>query len=251
VHYAAISALSHEGVVRDHNEDSTVVGPWTTCATVTHTPETFFFPISGPLVAAVADGLGGHSAGEVASTLVVQELAQRGHAMTDEQSVRAVLDVCNRAVYDAGSREPDWTGMGTTVAGVVITDASVLVFNVGDSRVYAFGEEGLTRLSVDDNPPLAPGETHSSVLTQTIGGHPRDHAIEPHLLTRPRGHDGRLLICTDGLTDVVDDDAIASVLAANEGQQATFELWRSAIEAGGPDNITLLTVEFGTSDDDG
>lgn len=247
--YVAVSALSHEGLVRDHNEDSLVVGPWTTCATVTQTPETLFFPLTDPLVIAVADGLGGHSAGEVASTLVVQELARSGHTLTDESSVRAALETCNEVVYEAAERRPDWGGMGTTVAGLVASESGVLVFNVGDSRVYAFDEDGLTQLSVDDNPPLAPGETHTSVLTQTMGGHPRDRAIEPHLATHDRAAARSFLVCTDGLSDVVDADAITSVLDAHHGQQATYELWRAALEAGGPDNITLLLVEFGTSDD--
>jgi serine/threonine protein phosphatase PrpC len=249
VQYVAVSALSHEGLVRDHNEDSLVVGPWTTCATVTQTPETLYFPLTDPLVLAVADGLGGHSAGEVASTLVVQELARTGPTLTDEPSVRAALEACNDTVYTAADHRPDWTGMGTTVAGVVITGDHVLVFNVGDSRVYAVDRDGLTQLTVDDNPPLAPGETHTSVLTQTVGGHPMERAIEPHLATHDRTDRGRFLICTDGLSDVVDADTISSVLESHHGQQATYELWRAAVEGGGPDNITVLLAEFGSSDD--
>jgi PPM family protein phosphatase len=250
VQYVAVSALTHEGLVREHNEDSIVAGPWTTCATVTQTPETLFFPLAEPLVVAVADGLGGHSAGEVASTLVVQELARSGPTLTDESSVRAALESCNETVYAAAERRPDWGGMGTTVAGLVVTGGSVLVFNVGDSRVYTFAEGELTQLSVDDNPPLKPGQTHTSVLTQTMGGHPRDRAIEPHLATHDRTPDSRFLICTDGLSDVVDPETITSLLENHRGQQATYELWRAAVEGGGPDNIALLLVEFGSSEDD-
>jgi PPM family protein phosphatase len=250
VQYVAVSALTHEGLVREHNEDSLVVGPWTTCATVTQTPETLFFPLTEPLVVAVADGLGGHSAGEVASTLVVQELSRSGPTLTDESSVRAALESCNETVYSAAERRPDWGGMGTTVAGLVATEGSVLVFNVGDSRVYAFEDGELTQLSVDDNPPLKPGQTHTSVLTQTMGGHPRDRAIEPHVTTHDRAPDRRFLICTDGLSDVVGAETIASLLEDHRGQQATYELWRAAVEGGGPDNITLLLVEFGSSEDE-
>lgn len=76
--YIAVTALSHPGAVRDHNEDSLVAGPWTLCATVTENPQTLFFPLGTPLIAAVADGLGGHPGGEVASALVARQLAQTG-----------------------------------------------------------------------------------------------------------------------------------------------------------------------------
>jgi PPM family protein phosphatase len=246
VEYVAVTALTHEGLVREHNEDSMVVGPWTTCASVTQTPETLFFPLEDPLLVAVADGLGGHSAGEVASTVVVQELARSGRAVDDEASLREVLDVCNRAIYDAAAREPAWAGMGTTVAGLLVSDTSVRVFNVGDSRVYALDDDGLVQLSVDDNPPLAPGQTHTSVLTQTMGGHPGRRRVEAHVSNHARDARCRYLVCTDGLSDVVDPEAITDVLRAHRGGQAAYELWRAAIDGGGPDNITIVTVEFGS-----
>lgn len=248
MYYVAVSALAHEGLVRDHNEDSMVVGPWTTCATVTQSLQTLLFPTGEPLVVAVADGLGGHPAGEVASALVVQELGRSGPSLSDEASVRAALDACNDRVYDAAARDRACTGMGTTVAGVVVNEASVVVFNVGDSRVYALDEDGLRQLTVDDNPPLAPGETHTPVLTQMVGGHQRRQGIDAHLSTRPRADDCRYLVCTDGLSDVVDHDAIASTLGTRSGGRATYELWRAAIQAGGPDNIALAVVEFGSDD---
>src|SRR5260221_10432918 len=137
--YIAVTALSHPGAVRDNNEDSLVAGPWTLCATVTEIPQTLFFPLGTPLVAAVADGLGGHPGGEVASALVARRLAQIGASLDSEQSVREALSACNRAVHAAAARNPALAAMGTTVAGVVITSDLLLTFNVGDSRVYAAG----------------------------------------------------------------------------------------------------------------
>jgi serine/threonine protein phosphatase PrpC len=251
VEYLAVTALSHEGLVRDHNEDSLLVGPWTTPATVTQTPQTSYFPLSDPVVLGVADGLGGHPAGEVASTLAVQALARAAPTMTDEDAVRAALQTCNDSVYAAAEGRSAWAGMGTTVAGVVIAGEDAIVFNVGDSRVYSFLDGDLHQLSVDDNPPLTPGQTHSAVLTQTIGGHPRDREIEPHLATHARGDHGLFLVCSDGLSDVVETKAIATILEHNNGQQATYKLWRAAIDGGGPDNITIVVAELRTSGDEG
>ena len=78
--YFAVSALSHPGLLRDRNEDSLVIGPWTLCATVTESPQTMLFALGTPLVVAVADGLGGHPGGDVASALVVRRIASLGPA---------------------------------------------------------------------------------------------------------------------------------------------------------------------------
>ncbi|MBA2444978.1 MAG: serine/threonine-protein phosphatase [Nocardioidaceae bacterium] len=241
--YVAVSTLSHDGLVRDHNEDSLAVGPWTTCATTTLTPQTLIFPIDSSLVVAVADGLGGHPCGDLASTIVVQELSRLSNWLTDDASVRSALDDCNSAVYDAAYRDSTRVGMGTTVAGVVLARGKVVVFNVGDSRVYSHGEQGLARLSVDDSPPLAPGETTTSIVTQTMGGNVDHTPINPHITTLPWEPTGRYLVCSDGLTDAIEEQAIASLLGKYHGLEAAVELWRAAMQAGGPDNITLAVIE--------
>ena len=240
--HVAVSALTHEGRLRDHNEDSMAVGPWTTCASVTNTPATLLLPVAEPVVVAVADGLGGHPAGDVASTLVVQEVARAGRALTDEDSVRSMLELCNRALYDVAQRDPDRTGMGTTIAGVVVDESVVRIFNIGDSRVYLVDDGGLQLLSIDDNPPLVPGQTHTSVLTQILGGYD-EQQLDAHVSYRARSDVGRYLVCTDGLTDVVADDAIAAILRQSRGAEVAFELWTAAMDAGGPDNITVAVVE--------
>ena len=242
--YLSVSALSHDGRVRDHNEDSLVVGPWTTCATTTRTPQTLVFPLDDPLVVAVADGLGGHLAGELASSVVVQEIARLAPLLVDDHSVRAALHSCNSAVYAAAGEDAHRVGMGTTVAGVVVSPDNLVVFNVGDSRVYAAHKGSLSRLSVDDSPPLRPGERSTSIVTQTMGGKPSHTAIDPHVSTLPVDLSSRYLVCTDGLSDAITDDAIASLLTEHSGLAAVVELWRAAMQAGGPDNITLAVVEI-------
>ncbi len=209
--FATVTVVSHDGLVRAHNEDSTVVGPWTTCATSTLAPQTFIFPLRDPLVVAVADGLGGHPAGDVASSVVVQTLAGLGPTLADADAVRQALALCNERLFEAAAHDAARVGMGTTVAGVVMGSETAMVFNIGDSRVYVHGPEGLDLLSVDDSPPLAPGETHTVVVTQILGGYAAE-PVYPHISRHMIDEQQRLVVCSDGLSDVVPHPEIDRVL---------------------------------------
>jgi len=242
--YLAVSALSHIGVVRDHHEDSLVAGPWTLCATVTESPQTLVFPLGTPLIVAVADGLGGHAGGEVASALVARQLAQIGPLLDSEDRLRDALHACNREVYAVAARDPALAGMGTTVAGVVVTADRVLAFNVGDSRVYAAGPGGVRQLSTDDR--LGDDDLRTGIVTQALGGSDELELIDPHLITSPLSEDTSYLMCTDGLTDPLPAGLLEQVLGQHEDGRAVFELWKAAVEAGGPDNITIALVRPGT-----
>jgi serine/threonine protein phosphatase PrpC len=245
VTHLAVSALSHIGAVRDQHEDSLVAGPWTLCATVTESPQTLIFPLGTPLIVAVADGLGGHPAGEVASALVVRRLAQVGPLLDSEDRLREALTACNREVYAAAERDPALTAMGTTVAGVVVTADRVLAFNVGDSRVYAAGPGGVRQLSTDDR-LTGNDDLPTGIVTQVLGGSDHLEAIDPHLIASPLSEDTSYLICTDGLTDPLPADVLGEVLPQHQDGRAVFELWKAAIRAGGPDNITIALVRPGT-----
>ncbi|NUR02047.1 MAG: serine/threonine-protein phosphatase, partial [Streptomyces sp.] len=191
---------------------------------------------------AVADGLGGHPGGDVASALVARRIASIGPALDDEDAVRAALNACNRAVYQAAAEGSELTAMGTTVAGIVVRLGSLLIFNVGDSRVLAASRDGLRQVSTDDSPPLAPGRRTTSLVTQCLGGSPGYRAISPHVTTEPLSPGDRYLVCTDGLTDPLTTDVIEELLRDHDDGRAAFELWKAAIAAGGPDNITLAVV---------
>ena len=239
--YSVVTALSHAGLVRDHNEDSLVVGQWTLCAAETETPQNLVFPLASPLMVAVADGLGGHPGGDIASSFVVRELAA-GPTLDNEQKLREVLDACNRALYDIAADQPKLMAMGTTVAGVLLTSDQVFAFNVGDSRVYSHGPNGLRQVSVDDSPPLAPGQEHTVIVTQTLGGGLSYTGIEPHVSAFPQSAEVRWLICSDGLSDLVGSETLSELLEETDDSRAAFELWKAAMEAGGHDNITLALV---------
>ncbi|MFE5814732.1 PP2C family protein-serine/threonine phosphatase [Streptomyces sp. NPDC056479] len=244
--YVAVSAISHPGLLRERNEDSLAVGPWTLCGTVTENPQTLVFPLGTPLVVAVADGLGGHPGGDVASSLVARRIAALGPAMGSEVAVREAVNACNLAVYQAvdGEEGGELSGMGTTVAGVVVQPGSLLVFNVGDSQVFATSDDGLRQLSVDDSPPHPPGRT-TTLVTQCLGGSLTYRAVAPHVMTEPLSSGDRYLICSDGLTDPLTRDVLEEILREHEDGRAAFELWKAAIEAGGPDNITVAVVRVG------
>ncbi|MFD1657317.1 PP2C family protein-serine/threonine phosphatase [Streptomyces caeni] len=242
--YVVVSALSHPGLLRERNEDSLVIGPWTLCATVTETPQTLVFPLGTPLVVAVADGLGGHPGGDVASALVARRMATIGPALGTEDAVRDALNGCNRAVHEAagGDEHSALAAMGTTIAGTVVRPGALLAFNVGDSRVFAASHEGLLQVSVDDSPPVEPGQRTTSLITQCLGGTLAYRGIRPHVTAAPLSAGDRYLICTDGLTDPVPTDVLDAVMREHDDGRAAFELWKAAIAAGGPDNITLAVV---------
>ncbi|MFF0552283.1 PP2C family protein-serine/threonine phosphatase [Streptomyces sp. NPDC004311] len=244
--YIAVTALSHVGLVRAHNEDSLAVGPWTLCGTVTQNPQTLVFPFGRPLLVAVADGLGGQPAGEVASELVVRQLSSLGPSLDGADAVGDALNLCNDAVYAAAEGRPDLATMGTTVAGALVLAQSLLAFNVGDSKVFHATREGLRQLSVDDSPPPAPGHRTTSAVTQTLGGSRGHRPITPHVEAFALSEGDRYLVCSDGLTDPVPDGVIADLLRTHDDGRAAFELWKAAIDAGGPDNITLALVRIGS-----
>ncbi|MFF9013376.1 PP2C family protein-serine/threonine phosphatase [Streptomyces sp. NPDC014870] len=248
--YIAVTALSHAGLLREHNEDSLVVGPWTLCGTVTDSPQTMVFPLDRPLLVAVADGLGGQPGGEVASSLVVRRLAALGPALDGAETVGETLEMCNRAVYTAAEGRPELATMGTTVAGtLVLPPESLLSFNVGDSKVFhVSGQDGLRQISVDDSPPPAPGQRTTSAVTQTLGGSHVYEALTPHVAEFPLVPGDRCLVCSDGLTDPVPEEDVEALLRVHDDGKAAFELWKAAMEAGGPDNITLALVRVGEAD---
>jgi PPM family protein phosphatase len=215
------------------------------CGTVTENPQTLLFPLGTPLVVAVADGLGGQPAGEVASALVARQLASLGPSLDGEDAVREALNMCNHMVYSAADGDPELITMGTTVAGTVVLADSLLTFNVGDSKVYDAARDALRQVSVDDSPPPMPGRRTVSAVTQTLGGGPAYTAVTPHVSVTKLSAGDRYLVCTDGLTDPVPDEELHELLRVHDDGRAAFELWKAAIEAGGPDNITLALVRIG------
>ena len=137
-------------------------------------------------------------------------------------------------------------GLGTTVAGRALGGGKVVVFNVGDSRVYRIRAGGLEQLSTDDTPgpKLDDGRTAAvttPLVTQALGGSAGYEEIVPHVLEEPLEAGARYLACTDGLTDLVAADEILRLIGEDDTEAATA-LFRAAMDRGGRDNISLVLV---------
>lgn len=233
----AIGGGTHTGRVRAANQDSWFVAD---------------------RVHVVADGMGGHAAGEVASAIAVArlaELADRSPLRPDD--VRAAIAEADAAITATAAEHPDKAGMGTTVTGLcqvqVAGSAHWLVFNVGDSRLYRFADGALTQLTEDHSHVaelVAAGEITAeearehplgNIVTRSLGS---PVAAEPDLRVFPPVPGERFLICSDGLTGEITDDLIAQVLAEeSEPQAAVDRLIALALAAGGRDNVTVVVVD--------
>jgi serine/threonine protein phosphatase PrpC len=233
-------AASHEGQLRTQNEDHHFAG-------------------DGLFV--VADGMGGHLAGEVASEMAVERLDTRmpTEGTNTRDDLVSAISEANVEIYNASVQNPDQAGMGTTVTAIAVVDdpheGEVLaIANVGDSRGYVLRHQRLRQLTIDHNfvqELVAEGaitrdeaRTHPrrNIVTRALG-------IEPFVRvdswTMPIVRGDRLLLCSDGLVDEVPDSIIEAVLVehADDPQAAAQALVDAANAAGGRDNITVVVVD--------
>jgi serine/threonine protein phosphatase PrpC len=205
---------------------------------------------------AVADGMGGHRGGEVASEIACDTLARAFDRHTMDGLVDAI-EQANQAVFLAGTSDPDLTGMGTTVVALAVVDHDddelLAIANVGDSRVYRYSGGELDQLTTDHSlvadlvreGSLSPDEAavhpQRNILTRVLGVYdevPVDaFAVEPH-------HGDRYVLCSDGLFNEVSEPAMATVLRRlPDPGDAAGELVRQALAAGGRDNVTVVVVD--------
>ena len=228
-------AVTDTGVRRAHNEDSLLARP--------------------PMFA-VADGMGGHAAGDVASAAVVARLHE---VLSGDFLEPGVIDTALRAATAdiALAADEDELGVGTTVTGIALTvqgnGVYWTVFNVGDSRVYLFEDGELARLTVDhsvvqelvDSGAIRPEDAEShprgNIITRAVGFN-----VEPvpDYWMLPVRENVRLLLCSDGLTKELKETAIRGYLAAGQDAQRTADtLVAAALSAGGRDNVTVIVVD--------
>lgn len=215
----------------------------------------------GRRVWAVADGMGGHAAGEVASALAVQamrELDAADGVLSRERVIEAV-EHANDLLLARAHEQRMARGMGTTLTGVALVEEAgdewLCVFNVGDSRVYRLSDRGLGQVTTDHSevaelvaeglitPAQARIHPLRNIVTRFIGG-----LWAPKVdtwLVRPRVGD-RLLVCSDGLNGELTDACIEQVLEAHPDAQAAADaLVKDALDSGGNDNVTVVVLDVG------
>ncbi len=233
--HVRVTAVTHRGLVRDHNEDTVGWAGWALNGEVTQ-QFSVDMVITEPMAVVVCDGMGGHAGGETASRLATTLITAPG-AVGDgsAETVAALLQYTADAINDLGEARPDITGMGSTVVGVVLRpDGTALAFNVGDSRCYRVEGQTLTQLSVDHEQP------GSGALTQALGGG-RRLVLEPDFFECDLPADPGLILCSDGLDDYAEfADVEACVLAG--GHDLVSGLRDLPLAGRGGDNVSVVQV---------
>lgn len=226
-------ALTHPGQVRTDNEDA--------------------FLAEGRLFV-VADGMGGHNAGEVASKMAVENLRRAATKIVDEATLSTALQQANEEIHTESRMNHMRHGMGTTIAVFAVTDNdTVVVANVGDARIYRWYEGHLSRITKDHSYvqelvdegviTLEEARVHPrrNIVTRALG---IDAQVEISTATLPVTIGARYVLCSDGLVDEVTDSEISAILGRHESAQSAAEaLVTAANSAGGRDNVTVIVVD--------
>lgn len=231
-----VFALTDKGRVRSINQDA------------------FYQPRPGETFAVIADGMGGHQAGDVASTMAVEEFTRwlKCAPRLSEETLRYAVSEANRTVYLRSRMERDKAGMGTTLTALWLDDDSALLAHIGDSRAYRLRDGELKQVSHDhslvgelvESGELTEEEARvhpqRNIITRALGTGSR---VEPDIIRTSRKKGDVWLLCSDGLTNYVTRGELQSVLKSRRKWQAKAEeLVKMALDRGGADNVTVLIV---------
>jgi serine/threonine protein phosphatase PrpC len=229
------AARSDVGLVRSENQDS---------------------GYAGPHLLVVADGMGGHAGGDIASSTVIGHLVQLdddasgGGDSADE--LAAAIARANRDLQRIAAERAELTGMGTTVTALLRSRNKLLVAHIGDSRAYLWRGGQLARMTTDHSfvqtlidqgritPEQASTHPQRSLVTRVLTGAPRD---VPDVGAREALRDDRYLLCSDGLSGFVADETIGEILATGTPDEAADKLVELALRAGAPDNVTVIVAD--------
>jgi protein phosphatase len=226
-------ARSDVGCIRQHNEDALIVAP--------------------PLYA-VADGMGGHAAGEVASEIAIQTLVQNAPSIADGDVLIAAMQAANLAIIEATKRGVGKSGMGTTLTALIVDGDHALIGHVGDSRVYLLRNNSLTQLTEDHSlvaelvaigeltPEQAAIHPKRSIITRALGN---DRNLSVDIYRVSLNPQDRILLCTDGLSGMLSDNEICAILnGKGDPQTIADRLTNAALAAGGSDNVSVIVVDI-------
>ena len=237
------AAVSHVGKVRSNNQDSGYAGKY---------------------LFVVADGMGGHAGGDVASAIAVKRITETDRQYTSpndaEFALHAALLAANSLLAETVFEHGELTGMGTTVSGILRVENQVAIAHIGDSRIYLFRAGELKQISADhtfvqrlvDSGRITAEEAavhpRRSVLMRVLGDVDASPEIDTTVLETLPGD--RWLICSDGLSSYVSDEKIASVLAAvSNTEDAANRLVKESLDQGAPDNVTVVLVDVDDTGD--
>ena len=230
-----VVSRTHVGNVRPSNQDALLVLPGR-------------YGLFG-----VADGMGGHKAGDVASRMAVDYLARMlQNARPAEALLRGGIQQANLQIYREQMDNADWNGMGTTLTVIWEDDDRVLLGHVGDSRAYLLRRGRLSQISVDHSlvgemlrdglitPEQARRHPYRNVITRALGAS-EDVLADISVLDKQAGD--QYLICSDGLSEYVTTEEMEEILLNRPMEQAADELLNRALQGGGRDNISLVIAE--------
>lgn len=252
------------GKKRDHNEDAFIIGAIIESENEIYLRlplETSFIKNYG-LIVAVADGMGGHNAGEVASDMALnlisrQLMSTRKDRVQGEELmsiIRNSVVSAHEAINDIGIKNPEYSGMGTTIAGLFFCKDALYTFHAGDSRVYRLRNGGLLQMTKDhsvvqalvDGGQLTAEDAYQhprkNLITISLGG--GDTKCEPEVTDKYSYYENDIfLICSDGLTDMVDEETMVKILDEHISvKEKVDNLIAEANKNGGEDNITALLI---------
>jgi protein phosphatase len=227
-------ARSDRGLVRSNNQDAVY---------------------AGPRLLAVADGMGGHAAGEIASKIVIAALAPLDD---DEPSddllgqLREAVEAGNGAISELVAGDPELDGMGTTLTAILFAGSKLGLVNIGDSRTYLMRNGNVSQITHDDSfvqslidegrITAEEANTHPqrSLLLRALTGH---DAIEPTLNLREVRPGDRYLLCSDGLSGVISHETLAEAMHIPDPQTCADRMIELALRGGGPDNVTVIIAD--------
>lgn len=219
--------------------------------------DAYYLPEAGESFAVVADGMGGHKAGEVASAMAVSEFTRwlRCAPVPTEETVNYAVHEANRIIHRTAQRETDKSNMGTTLVSVWVDDEQVIECNVGDSRAYLLRGGALTQISRDHSlvgelveegkitKQEAMHHPHKNYITRAIG---TSSMVQPEIRTLDRKSGDVWLLCSDGMSNYIEDGELERILREQaDREKCVRQLIDLALERGGADNITVVLVDCG------
>jgi protein phosphatase len=241
---ATVAAKTDIGRVRENNEDKFEF----------FVPEDPYQVASRGSIYLVCDGMGGYAAGQIASEIACKtfiDVYLHHPAQDPEVAITSAVVAANRFVLDNCRAFPDRKGMGTTLVGVVLLQDKFYTVQVGDSRIYRMRDGECVQLTTDHTwveealrsgmitPAEAENHPYKHVITRAIGAEPE---VRPDILSGTLETGDTFMLCSDGLVNHVDNDAIALTLGAFPPSEAVWRLVGAALQGGGSDNVTVMVV---------